>query len=250
MTTRIAETPPFVVTRARLVGFLMLLPVPLGVFGSQSSRLVVPGDAAATADRILASESLVRLQTLSTLLLLIADACLLALVFYPLLKPVQKNLAVLMVTLNLLGVAVAVFNELNHFAILHLLHGAGSPQAFTPDQTHASLSLLLNAHDMGSLTAGLFWGLWLVPYAVLVFKSGFLPRLFAIFLIIECAGFLIQSIAGMLAPSPNANLALLPALTSLVELFLPLWMIVKGINVEQWAKHAGATVVAPVSVSA
>lgn len=99
------------------------------------------------------------------------------------------------------------------------------------------MSLFLNLHDTGSTIGGIFWGLWLVPYGLLVFKSGFLPRLIGVLLIIECFGFLIQSFAGFLWPNLEANLALLPALTSWAELFLPLWLLIKGVNVEQWEKR-------------
>ena len=244
MITRAAEHIPFVVARARLAGLLMLLPVPLGFFGSLTSRLVVPGDAAATANRILASETLFRLGIMSTLLLMVADAFLAVLLFYPLLRPVNRILALLMVVLNLLGVSITMLNESSRFAVLFLLHGADSPQAFTPDQVHVSVSLALNVHDTGGLIAGLFWGLWLVPYAVLVFRSGFRPRFFALLLIVECLGFLIQSLGGLLVPSLNANLAVLPAVTTWVELFLPLWLVVKGINVERCDMHARASALA------
>ncbi|HEY7349432.1 MAG TPA: DUF4386 domain-containing protein [Ktedonobacterales bacterium] len=242
MTTRTDATPPFVVTHARIVGgFLLLLPIPFALLGALSSSLIVPGDAAATANHILASESLFRLGIVRTLLLMLFDACLLVLVFYQLLKPVNKTLAVLMVILNLPGVVITLSNELNNFAILLLLHGADASRAFTPDQMHAAVSLLLQVHDTGGLIAGLFWGLWLVPYAVLVFRSGFLPKFIGVVLIIECFGFLIQSFGGFFVPTLGATLALLPTITSLAELFLPLWLLIRGVNVEQWAKQARAS---------
>ena len=240
--TRTAETPPFVVTHARAVGvFLLLLPFPFALVGSLSSSLIVPGDAAATANHILASESLFRLGIVRALLLQIVVAFLAVPVFYQLLNPVNKTLAVLMVILALLGVPIAMLNELNQFAILLLLHGADPSRAFTPEQMHAALSLLLKLHDTGGLIAGLFYGLWLVPYAVLVFMSGFLPRFFAVLLIIECFGFLIQSFGGFLVPTLDANLALLPAITSWAELFLPLWLVIRGVNVDQWAQRGRAS---------
>ncbi|HLV97545.1 MAG TPA: DUF4386 domain-containing protein [Ktedonobacterales bacterium] len=251
MTTHIAEPSPrieipLIVTRARVVGFLLLLPIPLDLFGSLyvPSKLIVPGDAATTARNIMASEFLFRLGIVSTLLLLLVDVAV-VLVYYQFLKPVNKNLALLMVILNLLGVPIAMLNELNQFAILLLLHSADSPSIFTPDQVHALLALLLNLHTTGSTIGGLFWGLWLVPYGLLVIKSGFFPKLIGVLigvlLIIECFGFLIQSFGGFLVPDLAATLALLPGMTAWAELFVPLWLAIKGVNVEQWEKRARAS---------
>lgn len=242
MITRTAATPPFIVTHARVVGFLLLLPIPLDLFGSQfvPSKLIVPGDAATTARNILASEWLFRLGIVSTLLLLLVDIVV-VLVYYQLFKPVNKNLAGLMVILNLLGVPLAMLNELNNFAILLLLHSADSSRVFTPDQVHTLVSLLLNVHTTGSTIGGLFWGLWLVPYGVLVIRSGFFHRWIGVLLIIECVGFLIQSFGGFLVPDLDATFALLPGLTSWAELFVPLWLVIKGVNVAQWEKRARAS---------
>lgn len=250
MITHIAEPSPrieipLIVTRARVVGFLLLLPIPLDLFGSLyvPSKLIVPGDAATTAKNIMASEFLFRLGIVSTLLLLLVNIAV-VLVYYQFLKPVNKNLAALMVILNLLGIPIAMFNELNNFAILLLLHSTDLAHVFTSDQMGTLLSLFLNLHATGNLIAGFFYGLWLVPYAVLMFHAGFFPRrirgLIGVLLIVECFGFLIQSFGGFLVPDLDTTLALLPGLTSWAELFVPLWLVIKGVNVEQWAKQARA----------
>jgi hypothetical protein len=240
VTIRTAERPPYVVTHARVAGFLLLLTIPLAFSGSLSTRLIAPGDAEATANHILAAESLFRLGVVGTLALMVANAFLVVLVFYPLLKPVNTTLAVLMVVLNLLGVSVTLLNELSRFAILNVLNAADLSRAFTTNQIYALISQLLYVHDTGGLIAGFFWGLWLVPYALLVFQSRFLPRMLGVLLLIECLGFLIQSVGGLLLPNLDANLELLPAITSWAELFLPLWLLIKGIDVEQWKKRAFA----------
>jgi hypothetical protein len=229
---------PLVVTRPRLVGLLLLLPVPLAFLGSLSSRLIVPGDALATASQVADSALLFRLGIASTLLLMVADACLVVLVFYQLLRPVNPIVAMLMMILNLLGVPITMLNELNLFAI-PLLISAGS---LPGEQMNASVSFWLSMHEAGSAIAGLFWGLWLIPYAVLVFRSGFLPGWFSILLVLECFGFLIQSFGILLTPDLKPNLGMLPAITWLVELFLPLWLIIKGIDVARWQQLDGADV--------
>jgi hypothetical protein len=100
------------------------------------------------------------------------------------------------------------------------------------------VSLFLNLHDNGIKIAGIFWGLWLFPYGFLVFKSGFLPRFIGVLLMIGCFGYLIQSFAGFLSPNLEVYTALLSALTSSGELLLPVWLLIKSVNVDQWEKRA------------
>jgi hypothetical protein len=247
MTTLIAETAPIIeiplsVKHARVAAFLVLILSPLAVFGMVyvPSILIVPGDAATTAKNIMASESLFRLGIASTLLSQIVGIFW-VLVLYQLLKPVNKNMAVLMVIFNLLIVPIAMLNELNQFAVLLLSSGADYLRVFTPGQLHALVSLFLNLHEDGIKIAGIFWGLWLFPYGFLVFKSGFLPRILGVLLMIGCFGYLIQSFAGFLSPNLEVYTALLAVLTSSGELLVPVWLLIKGVNVEQWEKRALAS---------
>src|SRR5690349_21646278 len=122
MTTRTADTT--ILVRARVAGFLyLILYFPLNIFGFiyVSSRLIVPGDPAATARNIMASESLFRLGIVSTIMGQ-AVGILLILALYKLLKPVNKDVAVLMVLFGLAAVPIGVLNELNLFAIPLLWH--------------------------------------------------------------------------------------------------------------------------------
>jgi hypothetical protein len=236
MTTSTAETSTLI--RARVVAFLILILTPVTVFGLLyvPSVLIVRGDPAATANNIMASESLFRFSIVSALLFQVVQIFW-VLVLYQLLKPVNKNMASIMVILLLLGTPIAMLNELNHLAILRLLHGADYLAVFTPDQLHSLVSLFLNLHSNGLNIAGIFWGIWLFPYAYLVFKSGFLPRILGVLLMIACVGYLIQSFAAFLLPDLAARIAVLPVLTDWGELLLPLWLVIKGVNVEQWEKR-------------
>jgi Domain of unknown function (DUF4386) len=223
---------------ARIAGFLYLLLVPLGFFGMYaSSNLVVPGNAAATANNILASESLFRLGILSALLVQVVNI-LVVLALYKLFEPVNKNMASLMVVFLLLGVPIAMLNELNQFAVLFLSHGVDYLSAFTPDQLHALVPLFFELHKLGISIAGIFWGLWLFPMGYLVFKSGFLPRILGILLIIGCIGYLIESFAAFLLPNYQVQVALF---TFWGEVLLPLWLLTKGVDVERWEKRALAS---------
>lgn len=217
---------------ARIAGLLYLIsPAPFGLL--YVSSLVVPGDAAATVKNILASESLVRLSIVSNLLSQIIFIFL-SLALYQLLKSVNKNMAALMVILNLVGTPITMLNDLNQLAVLLLLHSADSLRVFTADQVHAQVLLFLDLRANGLDIAGLFWGLWLFPMGYLVFKSGFLPRFIGVLLMIGCFGYLIQSFATFLFPSYNVNVVLY---IGWVELLLPLYLLIKGVNVEQWKKH-------------
>jgi Domain of unknown function (DUF4386) len=214
MITHTAETSPLL--RARIAGLLYLSLLPLGLFGT-----LLSGPSS-------------RLGIVSALLVQIVNIFV-VLALYQLLKPVSKNMAVLMVVFLLLGVPIAMLNELNQFAVLLLSSGATSLRGFTADQLHALVLLFGNLHDYGIAIAGLFWGLWLFPMGYLVFKSGFLPRILGILLMIGCAGYLIQSFAAFLLLNFSVNIALL---TFWGEVLFPLWLVIKGVNVEQWEKRA------------
>jgi hypothetical protein len=233
MTTHTAETSPTI--RARVAGFLylVLFPAPFGLI-YVPSRLIVSGDAAATASNIMAAESLFRLGIVSNLLVQIVNI-LVVLALYQLLKPVNKTIASLMVMFVLVGVSIGMLNELTQLAVVHLLSGADYLTVFTTDQLQALALLCLNLHKQGLNIAQIFWGLWLFPMGYLVFKAGFLPRILGILLIIGCFGYLVQSFAAYLFPSFKVNIIFL---TSWGELLLLLWLLIKGVNVEQWEKRA------------
>ncbi len=138
----------------------------------------------------------------------------------------------------LVGVPIAMLNELNQFAVLLLLHGGNYLTVFTADQLQALVPLFLDLHEHGINIAGIFWGLWLFPMGYLVFNSGFLPRILGVLLIIGCIGYLIDSATFFLLPNFDAKIA---QFTFVGELLLPLWLLIKGVNVEQWEKHALAS---------
>jgi hypothetical protein len=238
MTTRTAKTSPLV--RARVAGFLYVivnLPAPF-VLIYLPSRLIARGDAAATANNIMASESLFRLGIVGILFNSIANIVsiiffFLVLALYQLLKVVNKNMASLMVIFMLVAVPIGMLNELNNLAVLLLLSGADYLKVFTTEQLQALVYLFLRLHSQGLNIAQIFWGLWLFPMGYLVFKSGFLPRILGVLLMIGCFGYVIQSFAAFL----GYNVSII-FFTSWGELLFLLWLLIKGVNVEQWEKHA------------
>ncbi len=227
MTTHIAETSPII--HARVTALLVL-----AIFGLLYIPFILtaPTDAGTTANYVIASETRFRLGIVSNLIVQVAGVFW-VLVLYRLLKSVNKDMSLLMVIFYSLSVPIALINELNKLAVLLVLHPADYLTVFTQNQLHALVPLFLNLHDQGNKIAGIFWGLWLFPLGYLIFKSNFLPRILGILLILGCFSFLAQSFAGLLLPNFGVNIV---ALTDWGELFLPLWLLIKGVNVEQWKK--------------
>ena len=221
---------------ARLAGFLYLLTVPLGIFSLKAvpSSLIMSGNAAATTNNIMASESLFRLSILSSLLGSIIEI-LYVLIFYKLFKPVSKNMAVLMVVFVLLGVPIMMLNEFTQLGALQFLSGANYLTVFTTAQVQALAYLFVRLHADGLTIAEIFWGLWLFPLGYLVFKSDFLPRILGALLIIAGFGYLIDSFGSLLLP--HFNLGILQ-FTGLGEILFLLWLLIMGVNVERWEKRA------------
>ncbi len=220
---------------ARIAGLLYLALALFSAFGLiyVPSMLFVPGDAAATAANIITSESLFRLGFVSNLLAFTVNIFV-ALFLYKLLKSVDKSMASLMVILILIGLAIAMLNELNQFAALMLLSSADYLTAFTAGQVQELASLYLDIHEHGFVIAHLFWGLWLFPMAYLVFKSGFLPKVIGVLLLIAGVGYLVDFTLFFLFPNITVTVS---EFTFVGEVLLLLWLLIKGVNVERWEKR-------------
>jgi hypothetical protein len=222
---------------ARIAGLLYLILMVSGIFSYMfvSSSLIVPGDTATTINNIMASESLYISGIVSWL---ISETVFILLVYvlYKLLKPVNKNLALLMVMFVLVAVSIAFINELNKFAALLLLSGADYLTAFAADQLHALVMLFLDLHEYGVHINSMFFGLWLLPLGYLVFKSGFLPRILGILLMIGWFGYMLEFFTFFLFPDFNAAIGPVFQILGIGEFLLVLWLLIKGVNVEKWEK--------------
>ncbi len=224
---------------ARMAGLLYLIyivtTIVADVFGR--SKLIVFGDAAATAQNIMASEWQFRIgitgDLVSAIFFLLA-----AWALYVLLKSVNKDLALLFLLLNLGGVAVYSINLLNQFAALLLLSGADYLKVFQADQLQALAMFFLNLKTNGYWISQIFFGAWLFPLGYLVFKSGFLPRILGIVMMIHCVGWLMTFLQFFLFPGFGVIIYLTGTLGFISEFGLTLWLLIKGVNVEQWKKRA------------
>jgi Domain of unknown function (DUF4386) len=215
---------------ARIAGLLYLVNGVTGFFSIiyVPSRLIVSGNAAATANNILASERLFRLGIVSELICA-AEFVLLLWVLYRLLGAVNKTHASLMVILGLVSIPIMFVNTLNEIAALSLLRGADFLAVFDQPQRQALAMQFLNLHAEGFAVAGIFWGLWLFPFGILVFKSGFLPRILGVLLIAACFGYLADSLTSLLLPSYEdvvGRIANIPL--TLGEPAILLWLLIRG----------------------
>src|SRR5881628_1761399 len=157
------------------------------------SKLIVRGNAAATADNILAHETMFRLAIFGDLIGQVIFICL-SIALYRLLSGVNKIWAALMVAFVLVSAAVGFLDTLNNIAALILFRGGEFLTVFDKPQRDALAMFFLRLHSQGISIDEIFWGLWLFPFGLLVFRSGFLPRWLGIWLIIACLAWIALSI--------------------------------------------------------
>jgi hypothetical protein len=215
---------------ARMAGFLYLIYIVISISSDVigRSKLFVFGDAAATAQNIMASEWQFRTigfmgDLVSAVLFLLT-----AWALYVLLKPVNKNIALLFLLLNLGGVAIQCFSDLNLYASLLLLSGADYLKVFQADQLQALAMLFLYLRENGFMMAQIFYGAWLFPLGYLVFKSGFLPRILGIVLMIHCVAWLVNFLQFFLFPGYEVIHYLTYPLGFISEFGLTLWLLIMG----------------------
>ena len=220
---------------ARIAGLLILI---ISVFAPFSmmyvpSNLIVPGDAATTAKNIMASEGLFRAGIVSDSIVFLIEIVLVV-ILYVLLKPVSKTLSLVAAFSRLAMTVIQAINLLNHFTPLLLLSGAGYLTVFEPDQLYALVLLFLNAHEYVVLIWGLFFGLHLFVLGYLVYKSGYIPRILGVLLVIASLCYLTQSFGNILLPQYEEIFASV-GLLSMIELAFPLWLLIKGVKDQQTA---------------
>lgn len=216
-------------TTARVAGLLYLVNGVTGFFSIiyVPNKLIVSGNAAATANNILASEGLFRLGIVSELICA-AEFIFLLWVLYLLLAGVNKTLAALMVILGLVFVPMMMLNALNEIAALTLLRGADFLSIFDPSQRQALAMLFLDLHRYGYII-GWILGLWLFPFGMLVYRSGFLPRIIGVLLIAAGFGYLADSFTPLLLPTYAhvvGRIADIPL--TLGEPAIILWLLIMG----------------------
>jgi len=216
---------------AIVAGFGLLIMSILAAFANfyVLPSLIVPGDAATTANNIMANELLFRIGICSFTIVIVLDVVV-AWALYVLLKPVNKSLSLLaawfrLVYATIFGIALA-----NLFNVLRLLSDADYLTVFEIDQLYAQVMLSLNAFSDGWQIGYVFFGLHLFVLGYLVFKSGYIPKILGVLLIIAGLGYLIDSYAIFLLPNYEATIGYV---TFIGEVLFMLWLLIKGAKIPE-----------------
>jgi hypothetical protein len=217
----------------RIAGFIYLGVVVTGIFSLMyvPSKLIVPGNALLTYQNITSSELLFRFWILSGLLCY-SFFLLLPLVLYKLLRSVNENYAKLMVLLAVMSVPIFFLNVQNEFTVLSLVAGTNNHYSFSVEQVQSQVMLYIDHYDNGMRIVHIFSGLWLFPFGYLVFKSGFLPKILGVLLMLGCFGYLINFIGHTLIANYSkigmSSYISLPA--SIGEIGTCLWLLIMGVK--------------------
>lgn len=229
MTIRTTQTPPL--AYARIAGLLYLLIIVFGVFSEAviRSNLIVKGDAAATAANILANQALFRAGFAADIIMLLSDVAI-AVLFYVLLKPVSRVLAMTAAAFRLTQAAVLGFNLLNYYSSLLLLNGSEYTSAFGTRQSNALAMLFLDMHSHGYDLGLIFFALSSLILGYLVIRSGYFPGLLGYGLMAAAAVYLVGSCMRFLLPAYASYIAPVYIVPLIAELAFCLWLLVKGIR--------------------
>lgn len=217
--------------QARKAGllYLMMAIAPIGLL-YVPAQLIVSGDATGTANRVRASPGLLRLG-IGTELLHQVIGIFLVLALFRLFRAVSEKHAVLLVILGaLVSVPIVFLNVLNEIAALILVGGARFLSVFPRDQLDALAYLFLRLHGLGLSVAGIFWGLWLFPFGILVIRSRFIPRVLGVLLMIAGTGYLASSFTSLLLPRYASVVGQVAMAMYFGELPIMFWLLIWGVR--------------------
>ncbi|RXM53759.1 MULTISPECIES: DUF4386 domain-containing protein [unclassified Chryseobacterium] len=218
---------------ARWAGFIYLIVVITGFFSLMyvPTKLIEWKNPEQTFNMISASKSLFSLSIASSILCYIAFT-LLPLVLYKLLKNVNGTYAKVMVIMALISVPISFINLQSKLSVLTIIEGADYLKIYKAEELQAQVMMLLKNYNNGILIVQIFWGLWLYPFGYLVYKSGFLPKILGIFLMLGCFGYILNVFGRITIPEfssyPIAGYITLPA--SIGEIGICLWLLIAGVK--------------------
>jgi len=235
MTDPIAEVSPR--SLARIAATLYLLTILTGVFaqGFVAARLIVPGDAAATAAGILAQKSLYQLGFTVYLVEMALQIAMTSL-FYDLLKPVSRPVSLLAAFLGLAGCAIKTLSRVFYLAPLFVLEGSPYLNVFSAEQRQALALLFLKVNDQGAGIALALFGFAALLKGYLILRSTFLPRILGVLSVV--AG---VCLLGYLSPPLGNRMFPVIAVIGLVGSLAQIgWLLIKGVDEERWKQQATA----------
>ena len=211
--------------KAAILYFLNALPAPFALL-YVPSVLIVRGNATATANNVRDSETLLRLgmagELFSATLVIFA-----VLAFYTLFKAVSGKYARAMLILMLISTPISYLNVLNDLAAITFARGPEFLSSFVQPQRDALVLFFLRLHSQGFVLAQIFWGLWLFPFGVLIWRSGFIPRIIGVFAIMACCGYVISSSASLFVPDYAGAIGQYAMILQAGELSL-IWLLIWG----------------------
>ena len=220
-------------TYARMAGVLGLVSVVAGGFGEAyvPGVLIVPQDASATAANIVAREGLLRWGFAAYMLEAICDVAL-TLLFYLLFRVVRGELALAAVFFRLIGTAGFAVAQVLFFASLSTLEAAAPLHAFGPDQRNALAMLLVRISHDGQTVFTMLYGVGTLAFGWLMYRSGFLPSVMGVLVMLAAGGFVAKAFTWVLTPAYSSPLLLAPA--AIAFLIVSCWLVAMGIDVARW----------------
>lgn len=225
---------------ARAAGLLYLLIFFVGPFAFFMGRVgvVIPGDPTATVENLMSSQSLFRLGIVAETVIVLVEIVVSA-ILYMLFIPVSKPLSLAAAFARFAQAILQAVNLFTAVPALLLLGGTGYLKVFNPDQLNALVQLFADANAFMIIIWGLIFGFHLLLLGYLVNKSGFMPRILGILLIIGGVGYLAQSYGHILAPQYDEILSTVVIVLSIPgELLFTIYLLWKGLNVEKWNEQA------------
>ena len=216
---------------ARMTGVLYFLVILMGIAneGIFDNFIFIPGDISTTVNHITAYESIFRLGFVISLTRF-AVFILLVLNLYKLLRPVNKDWSLVMAAIALVSISIGMVSLLFKFGAPLLLSSNGYSTLFTTDQWHAQVLFFMNMQMLGDKASQIL-AVWLLPLGFLIYKSGFFPKILGVLMVFAGCGYVTDFLIFFLLPNLNWQVA---GFAFLAELPFPLWLLLKGINVEKW----------------
>ncbi|MCO5189906.1 MAG: DUF4386 domain-containing protein [Anaerolineae bacterium] len=238
MNSKLREMSPS--AYARFAGVLYLLIAVAAIFAHMviPEQFIVTGDAAATAANIAANEATFRVGTVGSELIILLSEIVLSVVLYYLFKPVSKSLSLLAAVSRLAMTVIHGLNLLNYYFVLQLLNGGEYLTVFSPEQVNALVTLFLDAHSIG-FTIGIAF---LVPHVLilgyLIVQSGYFPKVLGFLFIAAGIGYLFDSMGQLLVSGYTTTPGAIAAVIAFAEIAFPIWLLVKGVNMDRWQNRA------------
>jgi hypothetical protein len=238
MKTNIRQLSPS--AYARIAGVLYLIITVAAIFAHFviPEQFIVPGDAATTVANIAANETAFRIGAVGSELIILLSEVVLSVVLYFLLKPVNQTLSLVAAVSRLAMTTIHGLNLLNYYFVLQLATGSDVATAFGPEQTQALVTMFLDAHSTGFTLGVAFLVLHVFALGYLIVQSGYFPKVLGYLFIAAGIGYLVDTIGLLLIPSYTTTPGLIALVIIVAELAFPIWLLVKGVDMEGWQDRA------------